>query len=51
MGGDLSAVMPVKLSGRHYGNNVGYCDTLFSSFRCFGLGEVFAEFLIVVVPS
>jgi hypothetical protein len=51
MGGELSAVMPVKLSGRHYGNNVGYCDTLFSSFRHFGLGEVFSEFLIVVVPS
>ena len=37
MGGELSAVMPLKLSGRHYGNNVGYCDTLFSSFRHFGL--------------
>ena len=49
--GELSAVMPVKMSGRHYGNNVGYCDTLFSSFRYFGLGEVISEFLIVVVPS
>ena len=43
--------MPVKLTGRHYGNNVGYCDTLFSSFRHFGLGDVFSEFLVVVVPS
>jgi hypothetical protein len=51
VGGELSAVMPVKLSGRHYGNNVGYCDTLFSSFRHFGLRELFSEFLIVVVPS
>ena len=51
MGGELSAVMPVKLSGRHYRNNVGYCDTLFSSFRHFGLTDVFSEILIIVVPS
>ncbi len=51
MGGELSAVMPVKLSGRHYANNVGYCDTLFCSFRHFGLREVFSELLLVVVPS
>jgi hypothetical protein len=51
MGGGLSAVMPVKLTGRHYANNVGYCDTLFSSFRHFGLKDIFSEFLIIVVPD
>ena len=51
MGDELSAVMPVKLTGRHYAHNVGYCDTLFSSFRHFGLKDVFSEFLIVVVPD
>jgi hypothetical protein len=51
MGAQLSAVMPVKLTGRHYADNVGYCDTLFCSFRHFGLGDILSEFLIVVVPD
>src|SRR5579862_4418689 len=44
----LSAVLPLKLSGRHYGHNLGYCDLLFESFRHFGLSDVFDEILIIV---
>jgi hypothetical protein len=44
----ISAVLPVKLSGRHYGHNLGYCDLMFASFRHFGLDQLFEEILIVV---
>jgi hypothetical protein len=49
--GELNAVLPLKLSGRHYGNNIGYCDTLFSSFRHFGLRDVLSEVVLVAMPS
>jgi hypothetical protein len=47
----ISAVLPVKLSGRHYGHNLGYCDLMFESFRHFGLHPLFEEILIIVPPG
>ena len=46
--GTLSAIMALKISGRHYPDNVGRCDILFESLRHFGLAKMFSEFLIVV---
>src|SRR6185503_20587799 len=48
--GSLSAIMALKITGRHYPDNVGRCDILFESLRHFGLTDLFSEFLIVV-PS
>jgi hypothetical protein len=44
----LSAVMPVKLSGDHDADNLGYSEILFASLRHFGVREALAEFLVVV---
>jgi hypothetical protein len=44
----LSAVLPLKLSGRHYAHNLGYCDLMFESFRHFGMTEVLDEVLVIV---
>lgn len=44
----LSAVMALKVRGRHYADNIGRCDILFSSFRHFGLRPLFSEILIVI---
>jgi hypothetical protein len=49
--GTLSAIMALKIRGRHYPDNVGRCDILFESFRHFGLTRLFSEFLIVVPRS
>ena len=40
--------MALKITGRHYPDNVGRCDILFESLRHFGLTRLFSEFLIVV---
>jgi hypothetical protein len=47
----LTATLPLKLSGRHYGHNVGFCDLLFSSFRHFGVRELFSEILVIAPPD
>jgi hypothetical protein len=44
----ISAIMALKISGRHYPDNIGRCDILFESLRHFGLRDLFSEFLIVV---
>ena len=44
----LSAVMPLKTTGRHYADNIGRCDILFSSLRHFSSPDIFDRFLIVV---
>jgi Family of unknown function (DUF6492) len=46
--GMLSGVMALKITGRHYPDNIGRCDILFESLRHFGLAHLFSEFLIVV---
>lgn len=40
--------MALKITGRHYPDNIGRCDILFESLRHFGLTRLFSEFLIVV---
>jgi len=40
--------MALKITGRHYPDNVGRCDILFESLRHFGLSRLFSEFLLVV---
>lgn len=44
----LSAVMALKVRGRHYADNIGRCDILFASFRHFKLQSLFSEVLIVI---
>lgn len=44
----LSAVLPLKITGRHYADNIGRCDILFSSLRHFSAPDIFDRFLIVV---
>ena len=44
----LSAIMALKIQGRHYADNIGRCDILFDSFRYFGLRSLFSEWLIVI---
>lgn len=44
----LSAIMALKIKGRHYADNIGRCDILFDSFRHFGLRSLFSEWLIVI---
>ncbi len=44
----LSAIMALKIRGRHYADNIGRCDILFESFRHFGLRPLFSEWLIVI---
>lgn len=46
--GTISAVLPLKVSGRHYGENLTRCDLLFATMRRFELAGLFAEILIVV---
>jgi Family of unknown function (DUF6492) len=45
----LSAVIPLKVSGRHYGDNLARLDLLFSSLLHFAPGLL--DDLIVVVPD
>jgi len=44
----LSAILPIKTRGRHYADNIGRCDILFSSLRHFTTPETFSRFVIVV---
>jgi len=44
----ISAILPVKTSGRHYADNIARCDILFSSLRHFTTPATFDKFLIVV---
>lgn len=44
----LSAILPLKTTGRHYADNIGRCDILFSSLRHFSTPDIFDRFLIVV---
>lgn len=44
----LSAVLPLKTTGRHYADNIARCDILFSSLRAFCSPVIFDRFLIVV---
>lgn len=46
--GALSALLPVKVSGRHYGDNLARLDLLFSSVLHFAAPGMFGEILIVV---
>lgn len=44
----ISAILPLKTRGRHYADNIGRCDILFSSLRHFTTPETFSRFVIVV---
>ncbi len=44
----ISAILPLKTSGRHYADNVARCDILFSSLRAFTTPSMFDRILIVV---
>lgn len=46
----LSAIMALKVRGRHYADNIGRCDILFQSFRHFQLHSLFSE-VIIVIPG
>lgn len=45
----ISAILPIKTRGRHYADNIGRCDILFSSLRHFTTPDTFHR-IIVVVP-
>lgn len=44
----ISAILPLKTRGRHYADNIGRCDILFSSLRHFTTPATFHRFVIVV---
>lgn len=44
----LSAIMPLKISGRHYGENLARVDLLFSSLRHFAPPGLLDEVVVVV---
>jgi hypothetical protein len=44
----ISAILPIKTRGRHYADNIGRCDILFSSLRHFTNPQIFHRFVIVV---
>src|SRR3954447_25181852 len=44
----LAALLPVKVSGRHYGDNLARVDLLFSSLLHFGTSALLDELLVVV---
>ena len=44
----ISAILPLKTRGRHYADNIGRCDILFSSLRHFTTPDTFARFVLVV---
>jgi len=48
MADTISAVLPLKISGRHYSENLNRCDLLFGTMRHFGLVPLLAEVLIIV---
>lgn len=46
----ISAVLPLKISGRHYAENLSCCDLLFGTLRHFGVAAMLGE-VIIVVPG
>lgn len=44
----ISAILPLKMTGRHYADNVARCDILFASLRHFTSPDIFDRFVIVV---
>ncbi len=44
----ISAVLPLKTTGRHYADNVARTDILFSSLRAFTSPDIFDHILIIV---
>ena len=44
----ISAVLPLKTTGRHYADNIARTDILFSSLRAFTSPAIFDRFLIIV---
>jgi hypothetical protein len=48
--GLITAVVPLKISGRHYAHNIGRCDVLFASLAHFGAFDTIGE-VILVVPD
>ena len=44
----LSALLPIKLRGRHYGDNLARVDLLFSSLLHFGACSVIGDLVVVV---
>jgi hypothetical protein len=44
----ISAILPIKTRGRHYADNIGRCDILFSSLRHFTTPDTFHRIIIVV---
>ncbi|KKB62989.1 hypothetical protein WM40_14655 [Robbsia andropogonis] len=44
----ISAILPIKTRGRHYADNIGRCDILFSSLRHFAAPGTFHRFVLVV---
>lgn len=44
----ISAILPLKTRGRHYADNIGRCDILFSSLRHFAAPGTFHRFVLVV---
>jgi len=44
----ISAILPLKTSGRHYSDNVARADILFSSLRAFTTPDIFDRIVIVV---
>jgi hypothetical protein len=47
----ISAIMALKIKGRHYPHNVGRCDILFESLRRFMAKGLISEFIIIVPPE
>ncbi|WP_321885093.1 DUF6492 family protein [Paraburkholderia bannensis] len=44
----ISAILPIKTRGRHYADNIGRCDILFSSLRHFTTPDTFHRIVLVV---
>jgi hypothetical protein len=44
----ITGFLPLKMTGRHYADNVARCDILFSSLRAFTTPDIFDKFFIVV---
>lgn len=47
----ISAIMALKIKGRHYPHNIGRCDILFESLRKFMAKGLISEFLIIIPPE
>jgi Family of unknown function (DUF6492) len=44
----ISAIMALKIKGRHYPHNIGRCDILFQSLRQYMDQDLISEFLIII---